>query len=236
MTDSVLSCRGVVHDYEGSAALLGVDLDVHEGEVVAITGPSGSGKSTLLLCLAGIIVPREGSVLLGGTDLRAVGERNRAALRRESVGVVFQYGTLVPELTGEENVALPLLLSGRSRAEAIEAAAERLARLGVESVARMTASRMSGGQLQRVALARALVTSPQVVLADEPTGALDSVASDLVASELVSAAREAGTAVVLVTHDARVAAFADREVHLWDGRVDDASPSVGGVADKEVLR
>jgi putative ABC transport system ATP-binding protein len=236
MTEPVLSCRGVVHDYEGSPALLGADLDVHEGEVVAITGPSGSGKSTLLLCLAGIIVPRQGSVLLGGVDLRTVGERNRAALRRESVGVVFQYGTLVPELTGEENVALPLLLSGRSRAEALQVATEWLQRLGVESVARTTAGRMSGGQRQRVALARALVIAPRVVLADEPTGALDSVASDLVAGELVSAARDAGAAVVLVTHDARVAAFADREVHLWDGRVDDADPSVGAVADEEVLR
>lgn len=236
MTDPVLSCRGVVHDYEGSPALAGVNLDVHEGEVVAITGPSGSGKSTLLLCLAGIIVPREGSVLLGGVDLRAVGERNRAALRRESVGVVFQYGTLVPELTGEENVALPLLLSGRSRAEALKTAAKWLERLGVESVARTTAGRMSGGQRQRVALARALVTAPRVVLADEPTGALDSVASDLVAGELVSAARDAGAAVVLVTHDARVAAFADREVHLWDGRADDAAPIVDSVTDEEVLR
>jgi len=181
-------------------------------------------------------VPREGSVLLGGVDLRAVGERNRAALRRESVGVVFQYGTLVPELTGEENVALPLLLSGRSRAEALKTAAKWLERLGVASVARVTAGRMSGGQRQRVALARALVAAPRVVLADEPTGALDSVASDLVAGELVSAARDAGAAVVLVTHDARVAAFADREVHLWDGRVDDAAPSVESVTDEEVLR
>jgi putative ABC transport system ATP-binding protein len=236
MTELVLSCRGVVHDYDGSPAVAGVDLDVYEGEVVAITGPSGSGKSTLLLCLAGIIVPREGSVLLGGVDLRAVGERNRAALRRESVGVVFQYGTLVPELTGEENVALPLLLSGRSRAEALKTAAKWLERLGVASVARVTAGRMSGGQRQRVALARALVAAPRVVLADEPTGALDSVASDLVAGELVSAARDAGAAVVLVTHDARVAAFADREVHLWDGRVDDAAPSVESVTDEEVLR
>jgi putative ABC transport system ATP-binding protein len=236
MTELVLSCRGVVHDYDGSPAVAGVDLDVYEGEVVAITGPSGSGKSTLLLCLAGIIVPREGSVLLGGVDLRAVGERNRAALRRESVGVVFQYGTLVPELTGEENVALPLLLSGRSRAEALKTAAKWLERLGVASVACVTAGRMSGGQRQRVALARALVAAPRVVLADEPTGALDSVASDLVAGELVSAARDAGAAVVLVTHDARVAAFADREVHLWDGRVDDAAPSVESVTDEEVLR
>ena len=136
MTEPVLSCRGVIHDYDETPALLGVDLDVHEGEVVAITGPSGSGKSTLLLCLAGVIVPREGSVLLGGVDLRAVGERNRAALRRQSVGIVFQYGTLVPELTGEENVALPLLLSGRPRAEALKTASQWLARLGGEAVAR----------------------------------------------------------------------------------------------------
>ncbi len=231
MTASVLSCRGVVHDYDGTPALLGVDLDVAEGEVLAITGPSGSGKSTLLLCLAGILVPREGSVHLGGVDLRAVGEHHRAALRRQSVGIVFQYGTLVPELTGEENVALPLLLSGRRRGEAIAPAKEWLERLGVAEVAGTTAARMSGGQRQRVALARALVGSPQVVLADEPTGSLDSVASDLVAGELVSAARDAGAAVVMVTHDARVAAYADRELHLWDGRVDEPSALFGDTPD-----
>ncbi len=235
MTAPVLSCRGVVHDYDGTPALLGVDLDVVEGEVLAITGPSGSGKSTLLLCLAGILVPREGSVQLGGVDLRAVGEQHRAALRRQSVGIVFQYGTLVPELTGEENVALPLLLSGRQRAEALAPAREWLGRLGVAEVAQTTAARMSGGQRQRVALARALVGSPRVVLADEPTGSLDSVASDLVAGELVSAARDAGAAVVMVTHDARVAAFADRELHLWDGRVDEPTASVGDTPD-QVLR
>ena len=235
MTAPVLSCRAVVHDYEGTPALLGVDLDVVEGEVLAITGPSGSGKSTLLLCLAGILVPREGSVHLGGVDLRAVGEKHRAALRRQSVGIVFQYGTLVPELTGEENVALPLLLSGQGRAEAVGPAREWLERLGVAEVAQTTASRMSGGQRQRVALARALVGSPQVVLADEPTGSLDSVASDLVAAELVSAARDAGAAVVMVTHDARVAAYADRELHLWDGRVDEPTPLVADTPDA-VLR
>ena len=168
----------------------------------------------------GVIVPTSGSVHLGGVDLRALGERGRATLRRESVGIVFQYGTLVPELTGEENVALPLLLSGQPRREAIGQAREWLGRLGVDSVGATTAARMSGGERQRVALARALVVRPRVVLADEPTGALDSVASDLVATELVAAARDAGAAVVLVTHDARVAAHADREVHLWDGQVD----------------
>jgi len=220
MTAPVLSCRGIVHDYEGTPALRGVDLDVLEGEVVAVTGPSGSGKSTLLLCLAGILVPTEGSVSLSGIDLHALGERGRAALRRESMGMVFQYGTLVPELTGDENVALPLLLAGRPRREALAVARECLERLGVGTVGRTTAGRMSGGERQRVALARALIARPRVVLADEPTGALDSVASDLVVAELVGTAREAGAAVILVTHDARVAAHADREVHLWDGRVD----------------
>ncbi|WP_159905016.1 ATP-binding cassette domain-containing protein [Ornithinibacter aureus] len=152
--------------------------------------------------------------------MRALGEQGRAALRRQKVGVVFQYGTLVPELTGEENVAMPPLLSGRPRRDAIAQARALLAQLGVDHVAMSTAAQMSGGERQRVALARALVTRPRAVLADEPTGALDSVASDLVATELVAAARDAGAAVVLVTHDARVAAHADREVHLWDGRVD----------------
>lgn len=135
---------------------------------------------------------------------------------------MFQYGTLVPELTAEENVAMPLLLSGRPRRDAIAQARTSLAQLGVDHVGASTAAQMSGGERQRVALARALVTRPRAVLADEPTGALDSVASDLVATELVAAARDAGAAVVLVTHDARVAAHADREVHLWDGRVDAA--------------
>ncbi len=236
MTAPVLSCRGVAHDYEGAPALRGVDLDVLEGEVVAVTGPSGSGKSTLLLCLAGIIVPAQGSVQLGGVDLRALGARGRATVRREQVGIVFQYGTLVPELTGEENVALPLLLAGRARSEALSAARGWLERLDVDGVAQTTAGRMSGGERQRVALARALVNAPRVVLADEPTGALDSVASDLVAGELVNAARGAGAAVVLVTHDARVAAHADREVHLWDGQVDGAAPPRTTGAEDEVLR
>lgn len=222
MTVPIISCREVAHAYDGSPALRGVDLDIQESEVVALTGPSGSGKSTLMLCLAGVLVPDRGSVQLDGTDLRSLGEQGRGELRRRLVGVVFQYGTLVPELTGAENVALPLLLGGRPRAEAVRAAQAQLERLGVANVAGLVASRMSGGERQRVAVARALITEPRVILADEPTGALDSVASEVVVTALVDAARDAGAAVVLVTHDSRIAAHADREIHLWDGLVDGA--------------
>lgn len=222
MTTSIVSCRGVVHAYEGNPALRGVDLDVMPGEVVALTGPSGSGKSTLMLCLAGVIIPDQGVVHLDGVELRGLSEQARAALRRREVGIVFQYGSLVPELTAVENVALPLLLDGHPRQSGLERSMGMLERLGVAHVAGSVASRMSGGERQRVASARALVTGPRLVLADEPTGALDSVAADLVVGELIRAAREAETAVVLVTHDSRVAAHADREIHLWDGAVDGA--------------
>ena len=222
MTAPIISCRGVSHAYGGTVALREVDLDVSPGEVVAITGPSGSGKSTLMLVLAGIVVPDEGSVEVEGVDLRTLADGPRAALRRREIGIVFQYGSLVPELTGVENVALPLMLDGSSRAAAQEAAAQMLERLGVAGVAGAVAAKMSGGQRQRVAVARAMVTGARVILADEPTGALDSAAADLVLTELVGAAREAAAAVVLVTHDARVAAHADREIHLWDGAVDAA--------------
>ena len=193
---------------------------VIEGEVLAITGPSGSGKSTLLLCLAGILVPREGSVHLGGVDLRAVGAQHRAALRRESVGIVFQYGTLVPELTGEENVALPLLLSGRRRAEALAPAREWLERLGVADVAQTTAGRMSGGQRQRVALARSIAPRPGVLLMDEPFSNLDRRMRDAIRDETVAILRETGATTILVTHDPAVAALADRRIHLRDGRIE----------------
>ena len=157
MTAPIVSCRGVSHAYGGTVALREVDLDVSPGEVVAITGPSGSGKSTLMLVLAGIIVPDEGSVEVEGTDLRTLAAGPRAALRRREIGIVFQYGSLVPVLTGLENIALPLMLDGSSRTAAQGAAAQMLERLGVAGVAGSVSAQLSEGQWPRVSVKMRLV-------------------------------------------------------------------------------
>jgi putative ABC transport system ATP-binding protein len=200
-------------------ALAGANIAVAPGEVVAIMGPSGSGKSTLLHCLAGIIRPDAGEVRYGEHELGAMPEKQRSALRRTQFGFVFQFGQLVPELTCLENVALPLRLE-KAR-DARRRAAEWLERLEVADVAGKRPGEVSGGQGQRVAVARALVTGPRVVFADEPTGALDSLNGERVMRLLTEAARETGAAVVLVTHEARVAAYADREVVVRDGHTRD---------------
>ncbi len=215
----VLSARSLTFTYGTATALRGVSVDVEPGELLAITGASGSGKSTLLLCLAGILRPQTGDVVFG-TRLGDLAEAQRSKLRRGPFGVVFQFGQLVPELTAEENVALPLLLSRTSRREAFAAAHDLLGRFGVAEVAGKRPGQVSGGQQQRIALARAMVTSPRVLFADEPTGALDSLTSEAVLSEIVRIARDDETAVVLVTHDATVAAYADREVVMRDGQLD----------------
>jgi putative ABC transport system ATP-binding protein len=202
-------------------ALAGASISVAAGEVLAVMGPSGSGKSTLLHCLAGIVRPDSGQVLFGGADVSAMNDQGRSALRRRDFGFVFQFGHLVPELTAAENVALPLRLNGSSRRAAEQAAREWLERLEVSEVAAKRPGEVSGGQGQRVAVARALVTGPRVIFADEPTGALDSLNGERVMSLLTSAARESGAAVVLVTHEARVAAYSDREVIVRDGRTRD---------------
>ena len=193
-------------------------MSVRAGEVVAVMGPSGSGKSTLLLCLAGILLPDAGAVEYNGRPLSSLRDRDRSALRRTDFGFVFQFGQLVPELTALENVAMPLRLSGVGRRAAAQQAAEWLAKLGVDDVAGKPAGEMSGGEGQRVAVARALVIGPRVVFADEPTGALDSLNGEKVMGLLVGAARQAGAAVVLVTHEPRIAAYGDREVVVRDGR------------------
>jgi putative ABC transport system ATP-binding protein len=204
-------------------ALVAASLSVWPGEVVAVMGPSGSGKSTLLHCLAGIVRPDAGRVLYAGKDVGAMSDADRSALRRQDFGFVFQFGQLVPELTCLENVALPLRLAGIRRRAAEHAARVWLARLEVEDVAGKRPGDVSGGQGQRVAVARALVAEPKIVFADEPTGALDSLNGERVMTLLVSAAREAGTAVVLVTHEPRVAAYSDREIVVRDGRTRDTS-------------
>ena len=182
-------------------------------------GPSGSGKSTLLHCLAGILVPDSGEIHVDGERLDTMSEKQRSSLRRDRFGFVFQFGQLVPELTAEENVALPLLLGGTRRQEALRVARTWFERLQLEGLERHRSGEMSGGQAQRVALARGMVAQPEVLFADEPTGSLDSLTGEHVMDLMTSVAREEGTTVVLVTHEARVAAYADREVILRDGVV-----------------
>ncbi|MEU1836174.1 ABC transporter ATP-binding protein [Micromonospora chersina] len=217
---SFLQARGVVRAYGRTPALRGVTLDVAEGEILAVTGPSGCGKSTLLHCLAGILRPDAGQVTWCGERIDEWPEAARSRLRRTEFGVLFQFGQLVAELTAAENVALPLLLAGTGRREARTAALTWLERLGVDEVADVPPGEMSGGQQQRCALARALVTEPRVLFADEPTGALDTLTGEQVLTQLVRLAREQRTTVVLVTHEPRIAAYADREVTLRDGVLD----------------
>ncbi|MFR9777760.1 ABC transporter ATP-binding protein [Micromonospora sp. MS34] len=215
-----LEARGVVRSYGPTPALRGVALEVAEGEIVAVTGPSGCGKSTLLHCLAGILRPDAGQVTWRGERIDGWSEAARSRLRRTEFGVLFQFGQLVAELTAAENVALPLLLAGTGRREARTAALGWLERLGVAEVADARPGEMSGGQQQRCATARALITEPRVLFADEPTGALDTLTGEQVLTHLVRLAREQRTAVVLVTHEPRIAGYADREVTLRDGVVD----------------
>ncbi|WP_180685694.1 ABC transporter ATP-binding protein [Streptomyces gossypiisoli] len=217
--EPLLAARDLTKAHGRTEALRGASVELHTGEILAVTGASGSGKSTLLHCLAGIVRPDGGSVSYGGERVDRLPERRLSELRRTEFGVVFQFGQLIPELTALDNVALPLMLGGAGRREARERAGEWLERFGVRGQGELRPGEMSGGQAQRASLARALVTGPRVVFADEPTGALDSLASEQVMTALVHTAREAGTSVLLITHDAQVAAYADREVRLSDGVV-----------------
>jgi len=223
---TVLEARDLVLSFGETPALRGASVAVAKGEVLAVMGPSGSGKSTLLHCLAGILVPDSGEILLDGERLDTMREKERSALRRDRFGFVFQFGQLVPELTAEENVALPLLLGGVRRQEALRVARTWFKRLQLDGLERHRSGEMSGGQAQRVALARGLVAQPQVLFADEPTGSLDSLTGELVMDLMTSVAREEGTTVVLVTHEARVAAYADREVIVRDGLVTSPEPII----------
>lgn len=217
--NAAVEARGLEFAYGQTPALRGVDLQIGLGESVALMGPSGSGKSTLLHCVAGILVPDAGTLQVLGTDLTALGESSRARFRLKHLGLIFQLGELVSELTLEENVMLPLQLLGRSRQEARTEAAEMLERLGVAEVAGRRAGEVSGGQAQRGAVARALAPRPRLVLADEPTGSLDTVAADAVMAALVETSRDLGSTLLVVTHDHRVAAYLDRHVTITDGRV-----------------
>jgi putative ABC transport system ATP-binding protein len=220
----LIEARNVEYSFGETPALRGANLSIREGEILAVMGPSGSGKSTLLHCLAGILAPKRGEITFAGRRVDTLSENERSELRRDTFGFVFQFGQLVPELTAEENVALPLLLAGLRRSDALLRAREWFGRLGLDNLEQRRSGELSGGQAQRVALARGLVARPKVLFADEPTGSLDSMTGEIVMELLVTAAREDGTTVVLVTHEPRVAAYAEREIVVRDGLVGSLVP------------
>jgi len=225
LTPPVLTARGLTKSYGPTRALAGVDLAIRPGESVAVMGPSGSGKTTLLHVLSGIIVPDAGQVTLAGADgtrheLTSLNEEQRARLRRERLGFVFQEGLLLPELTARENVAMPLMLNGAHRKAAEQTAARWLESLGLAGMGDRRPGELSGGQRQRVAIARAQAVEPDVVFADEPTGALDSDTSDAVLASLISSTVSRGRTLVVVTHDPSVAAACSRLVRVRDGRIE----------------
>jgi putative ABC transport system ATP-binding protein len=223
----IIEARDIEKSFGQTPALRGATVSAKRGEVLAIMGPSGSGKSTLLHCLAGILIPDRGEISFDGQRLDTLKEAQRSELRRDNFGFVFQFGQLVPELTAGENAALPLLLAGTRRAAALTEARTWFARLALDGLEGRRSGELSGGQAQRVALARGLIARPAVLFADEPTGSLDSVTGEHVMNLLVQAAREQGSTVILVTHEARVAAYADREVVVRDGTVNSLAPIVG---------
>ena len=223
----LVEARGVIKSFGQTPALRGASVAVSPGEILAIMGPSGSGKSTLLHCLAGIFTPDSGEVWFDGQRLDTLGEAERTRLRRTAFGFVFQFGQLVPELTATDNVALPLLLNRIRRRAAYKTAQTWLDRLGLPDKGANRTGELSGGEAQRVAVARALAMAPKVIFADEPTGSLDSLTGEKVMDLLVSLAREQGTTVIIVTHDARVAAYADCVMMVRDGLVSGDLGTVG---------
>jgi putative ABC transport system ATP-binding protein len=217
--DVHVEARNLVLSFGETPALRGASFVARRGEIVAVMGPSGSGKSTLLHCLAGILIPDSGETYFDGRRVDTMRETERSQLRRDCFGFVFQFGQLVPELTAEENVALPLLLGGTGRHEALREARSWFRRLDLQGMENHRSGEMSGGQSQRVALARSLVAQPAVLFADEPTGSLDSLNGERVMDLLTTSARAQGSTVIIVTHEPRVAAYADREVIVRDGLV-----------------
>ena len=231
----IMRARGLEMSFGQTHALRGVDLDLLAGEVLAVTGPSGSGKSTLLHVMAGVLVPDAGSVSYhggkspggGATDvaediavnIAALDEAARSRLRLNEFGFIFQFGQLLPDLSALDNVTIPLLLAGTPRRRALAQAREALGELGLSEHLDKRPTQLSGGQAQRAAVARALVTGPRILFADEPTGSLDSLAAERTMEVLLASVRSRGASLVIITHDARIAAYADREVTVRDGRI-----------------
>jgi putative ABC transport system ATP-binding protein len=223
-SDLAVTCRGVTKEFGvGDArvqALRGIDLEVHPGEMTLLVGPSGCGKTTLISIIAGLLDPTAGEVGVLGQDLRGLSGRQLVQFRGEHIGFVFQQYNLLPALTAAENAAVPLIIAGRPRGEAIGRATELLVSLGMGDRARALPSEMSGGQQQRVAIARALIHKPRLLVCDEPTAAIDGQAGKAVMELLREVALQEDRAVIVVTHDNRVFEFGDRIIHMSDGRVE----------------
>ena len=228
--DSGIAVCGLEKTYQRGPvrvdALRDVTLTLERGSQVGVMGPSGSGKTTLLHCLAGVIRPTSGSILVEGSEIVGLKERQLSQLRLTRFGFVFQDGQLLPELSALENVALPLMLAGEQRRSAQDRAGAALGALGLAGETRARPGQLSGGQAQRVAIARAMVTNPQVVFADEPTGALDRATGQEVMGVLTSACRASGATLVVVTHDPAVAAWCQRILQVCDGRVHEGAPAL----------
>jgi len=215
----MLELRDITKSFPQQRVLEGISLTVSNGESVAIMGPSGSGKSTLLHCMSGVLVPDQGEVLFDGHDVAAMGDAERSRLRLEHFGFIFQDGQLLPELTATENVALPQIMRGVPRSQAHDEAIDMLTRLGLGAYVDRYPGQLSGGQGQRVAIARALAGPPSVVFADEPTAALDQATGHEVMQQIVAVCQKFGVALVVVTHDPKIADWCSRRVEIRDGLI-----------------
>ena len=219
MSTPLITTSDIVKRFGTVTALAGVSINISVGESVAIMGPSGSGKSTLLHCLSGVLVPDQGSVSFGGTEISGLTDARRSHLRLRELGFVFQDSQLIPELPARENVALPLMLTGTPTRSALRAADDMLARLGLADLKGRRPAQMSGGQAQRIAIARALVSSPRAIFADEPSGALDQATGHEMMQLLTAAVSMAGATLVVATHDVNVARWCSRLIEIRDGLV-----------------
>ena len=219
MEEVIISAKDIKKAYGKTHALRGASLEVKKGEVLAIMGPSGSGKSTLLHSLAAIISVDSGEIRLNSKRIDKLPDDKRSILRRTMFGFVFQFGQLVPELTVEDNVALPLLLNKKDKKEAYKKAKRWIAEVGLSGKENNLPGELSGGQAQRIAIARAMVIEPQILFADEPTGSLDTFNSEKVMELFIKTAKEHGTTVIMVTHEPSIAAYADREIVVRDGKI-----------------
>jgi putative ABC transport system ATP-binding protein len=223
MTDTIIRLAGISKSYgtgeQAAVALARIDLEVARGEFVSLMGPSGSGKTTLLNIIAGLDVPDSGSVLLDGVDLSTLADHQLADLRLQKLGFVFQAFNLIPALTVEENVSWPLEFAGRSRSEVRRRVTESLHRAGVVGRGERYPGEISGGEQQRVAIARAIATGPSILLADEPTGNLDSLTGQKILDLLRALNESQGVTVVMVTHNVLAATYGDRTLEMQDGRI-----------------